>query len=378
MIPAANIYYLLCYAWDWMEGQALVDVDAVPSDNVQDLLGLALAEGTSRLLRLGIDRAYIAVQEEGRTPRGKIAIGECVNRCLHERGLVAYVADELSPDVLHNQLLAATIGRLARANVDPRVTWKLRQVARRFPLVSAIEPAPTLFRRVQLHRHNASYRFLLNLCELILGHLLPEGRTGAFRFHDFRANAQEMGLLFQEFVRNFLTREQHHFSVTAETVPWDVATEEPSQLQWLPRMQTDVSLVAPGRKVVIEVKYPANLFQTAFGGNPKLHSAHLYQLLSYLKNLEARGGTHATATGVLLYASAGQPLDLRYKIAGHGVLVRAVDLTRHWQEIRHDLLALIADVMHQGGDQRELLTRVRSSAHTPRLLYGCRPTIRDI
>lgn len=346
MIPAANIYYLLCYAWDWMEGQILVDVDALRGDNVQDLLGLALAEGTSRLLRRGIDRAYVGVQEEGRTPRGKIAIGECVSRCLHERGLVAYVADELRPDVLHNQLLATTIGRLARADVDSTVAWKLRQVARRFPPVSAIEPTPSLFRRVHLHRHNASYRFLLNLCELILGHLLPEGSTGMFRFHDFRANAQEMGLLFQEFVRNFLTREQRHFGVTAETVPWDATAEDPSQLQWLPRMQTDVSLVAPGRKVVIEVKYPANLFQTAYGGNPKLHSSHLYQLLSYLKNLEARGGAHATATGVLLYASAGQRLDLHYQIGRHGVLVRAVDLSRHWQEIHRDLLRLIADVTH--------------------------------
>jgi len=54
-------------------------------------------------------------------------------------------------------------------------------------------------------------------------------------------------------------------------------------------MQTDVTLSSLGQKIVIEVKYPADLFQTAYGGKPKLHSSHLYQLLSYLKTLRPEG-----------------------------------------------------------------------------------------
>src|SRR5262249_20948775 len=150
---------------------------------------------------------------------------------------------------------------LANADVDARIAWELRRLARRFPAVGAVNPTPSLFKRVYVHRHNASYRFLLHLCELILEHLLPEDDNGKFRFHDFRASPQEMGLLFQEFVRSFLAREQRDFGVTAEMVHWDATAEIAAQLGWLPKMQTDISLVAPGRKVVVEVKYPGSLFQ---------------------------------------------------------------------------------------------------------------------
>jgi hypothetical protein len=45
-----------------------------------------------------------------------------------------------------------------------------------------------------------------------------------------------------------------------------------------------------------------------------------------------------------LYAAEGQSLNLRYEIGKHDVLVRAIDLRRHWRQISDDLLALIADL----------------------------------
>jgi 5-methylcytosine-specific restriction enzyme subunit McrC len=51
-IPIANIYYLLCYAWDVLEEkETLADVDALDSTDLLDLFARVLVNGTRRLLR---------------------------------------------------------------------------------------------------------------------------------------------------------------------------------------------------------------------------------------------------------------------------------------------------------------------------------------
>ena len=64
-IPIKNVYYLLCYAWSHVEENDLVDVAALDEfKHVQDLLGTILADGTFRLLRVGIDRGYRETRED--------------------------------------------------------------------------------------------------------------------------------------------------------------------------------------------------------------------------------------------------------------------------------------------------------------------------
>ena len=102
-IPIANIYYLLCYAWDHVEESDVVCVDEVGVlERVHDLLGKILAEGTFRLIRRGIDRGYREVREDIAGIRGKIAVGETVKRALRSHGRVACTFEEMSHDVLHN------------------------------------------------------------------------------------------------------------------------------------------------------------------------------------------------------------------------------------------------------------------------------------
>ena len=63
-IPIANIYYLLCYAWGHVEEGDVVRLDELQElEEVHDLLGKVLAEGTFRLIRRGLDRGYREVQE---------------------------------------------------------------------------------------------------------------------------------------------------------------------------------------------------------------------------------------------------------------------------------------------------------------------------
>src|ERR1035441_6422817 len=72
-IPIANIYYLLCYAWDALEERdALADVGALDSTHLLGLSAGGLVTGTRRLLRRGLDRGYLAREEEIPGIRGKL------------------------------------------------------------------------------------------------------------------------------------------------------------------------------------------------------------------------------------------------------------------------------------------------------------------
>src|SRR5262245_45540968 len=119
MIPIGNLYYLLCYAWNRLDERDFVEVDALPRQDLPTLLAQILINGFKRLLRQGIDRAYIADSRDTQSPKGKIDLAESLKRGLLLRNAVACVVDELSHDVLHNRIIRTTLYRLAStAEVD--------------------------------------------------------------------------------------------------------------------------------------------------------------------------------------------------------------------------------------------------------------------
>jgi 5-methylcytosine-specific restriction enzyme subunit McrC len=339
-IPVRNVYYLLCYAWNWLEARNLVNIDALPGDRAENLLGKVLQDGVAHLIRRGLDRGYSAFDDEGRRLRGKLLVSETVRRSLLRYGRVACRMDELSYDVPHNRVIKAAMrALLALPGLDSSIRAALRNHCGRLHDVTDVELTPAAFRRVQLHRNVARYAFLVNVSRLVARSFMPDEKTGRRRFHPFTASEQEMGNLFEAFVRNFMRREQDVFPhVSAPKVAWDLDVETSSDAAWLPEMRTDVMLTNDSQRVAIETKYYATPFQSHHGSK-KLISSHLYQLLTYVSQLNASDGPEPI--GVLLYASAGENQQLEYRLSGHRILVRSLDLNRDWKDIHTDLLRLV-------------------------------------
>lgn len=342
MIPAHNLYRLLCYAWDWVEGLSLADVGQGESDRVESLLAHALLIGTRNLLRRGLARSYVRYEDELTVPRGKLDVPRTLGRALERHGRAACVFDELDPDVLHNRILRTTLLRLTRtAGIARPLVGDLHRAADRMAGIGEADLVPASFRRVQLDRNNAHYRFLLNLCELISRHTVPVAQGKGFRFIDFRASPQVMGTIFEAFVRGFLRREQSLFLVRGEHVAWAVGPMSVGAERLLPDMKTDICLISPTRKVVVEAKLYEHPFATGLGGVRRLHSGHVYQLLAYLRHLQLNGLQRPADAGVLLYGTQGVRFDLRYVLEGRHIHVRALDLAQPWPHLRRDLLEAV-------------------------------------
>lgn len=340
-IPIENVYYLFCYAWDHFEEAQSVPLGATSSPDLPNLLGRVLLHGSRALLRRGLDRNYQDCSDEIATVRGRIELGASLK--LQARSIRRLVCefDELSHDLLHNQIIKASLRRLARAQtIDRKLAHELVLTAQRMRDVSDIWLERSAFARVQLHRNNAYYNFILKVAELAFDCLLPDPGSDGFAFHDIFRDEIKMRKVFEDFVRNFYRSEQREFSVLPLTIHWDAEVASDTGVSRLPHMFVDIYLRSKARRLIIDTKYYVNALQQSHHGTPSFQSGNLYQLFSYLKNAAA-DASFANCEGMLLYPQAGPRLSERFLIQGHPVTLATIDLAQPWPAIADDLINLL-------------------------------------
>jgi 5-methylcytosine-specific restriction enzyme subunit McrC len=340
-IPVENIYYLLCYAYNKLDEGELVNIRNKDITELVDLFGQVLANGISRLLKIGLDRGYKSFSEESRMVKGRIDFNLMVKKYLFSQAKVQSEFDELSYDVLHNRILKSTVELLLKIDILNKNIWnRLSCLKNSLHEVSVINLNKSHFRCVQLHSNNSFYAFLLDICELIYDNILISEKNGDYIFRDFIRDERQMAYLFEEFVRNFYRIEQVKYNVFRENIDWMVEKPDSYASKFLPRMQTDISLESDNRKIIIDTKFYREVFQDYYE-NEKIKSHNLYQLFSYLKNIESLGGLNKYCEGILLYPAVKQKISLDYIMSGHKVSIKTINLNQDWKKIKEDLFDLI-------------------------------------
>lgn len=338
-IPIQNLYYLLTYAWDHFIPGETADLAAEDCPDLANLFAKVLASGLTHLTRRGLDREYVPHTDELSRLRGRLRLMESERRLTRQRGRMICDYDDLSHDVPHNQILRTTARRLlACPDLTADNRHALRLAADPLSHVSLIPLTAASFRRVQLHRNNRLYRFLLNLCELIHHKLLPDQQGGAHRLQDILRDEVVMHRLFEKFVRNFAARHCTGARVSAMGVAWQVSAEADA-LERLPGMVTDVTIEWPDRKLILDCKYYREALSSRWH-KKKLDSGHLYQLTAYLQNQALVPGWERVE-GMLLYPAVGQDFDWQYQLLGREVRVATLNLDQPWPDIHARLLEVI-------------------------------------
>lgn len=341
-IPIDNVYYLLCYAWNHVSEQDIVGRSELAGvENVYDLLAKVLARGTFRLARKGIDRGYLGVSAQLRAVRGKINVAETVKQALRVRSQVACEYEELSYDVLHNQILRSTLQSLLwLPSLDVKVRAEVFQAYVKLSEVTVVELNRKLFQLVLLDPNRRYYRFLLSICLLIYDHLVVDEVSGLNRFVSF--SEDRMWALFEDFIIAFYRQEQNRFTVNknGRTIAWDDHGTFDHYRQKIPSMVADVLLDSPDRHIVLDAKYYENALTGL--GQPKLRSEHLYQILAYLRNREAANPLdHVTHDGILLYPTVDVPISIEVKLEGFRIQAKSINLAQDWRRIHDDMLKII-------------------------------------
>jgi 5-methylcytosine-specific restriction enzyme subunit McrC len=340
-IPVANIYYLLCYAWDEFAPRLMTDVAVEEFTDTLDLFSHLLLVGIRALHRRGFETGYNTIEEGTSTVRGRILIGQSTRLFNAQPKRLQCAYDEIGTDTLTNQILKATVMMLLgeqRLKNDRRV--KLRHALRLLRGVSDIKLNARMFHGVRLHQNNRLYSFLTNVCRFFCESLEAQDRPGQYRFRDVDRDEKRMRKVFQKFVLRFFNRRQNVFKAKSEQSDWFAAALPGSDMLLLPKLVTDVTLRSVHRTIIIECKYTKSLFQKRFFAD-RFRSPHLYQLCAYLRNLEHHGGPDQEASGILLYPTAGIEVDQSYRLHGHRVRIKTIDLYQAWTDIEADMLSLL-------------------------------------
>lgn len=334
-IPIQNIYYMLCYAWDCYPEKQLVDVLSLEQKDLTEMLSELFEKAVSSLVKKGLYKEYIPHQEKLGVIRGKINFTESVrSRTFHQAKLVCDF-DEFSEDILHNQLVYATLRLLIKVgNLSANIKARLKRLAPYFTNVSLIPLTATQFKLPRIHQNNHQYRFILNLCELLYRQVLIEEGSGNYQFKDFDITDQKMASLFEAFVRNFYKKECPNYKVYREVIYWEADHQD-----FLPRMETDICIKAGVRKIIIDTKFYKEVLAVYYD-KEKIKTPNLYQLYAYLNNDPERH--HYQMEGILLYPEVDKVLDLEYNVQDKKIKVKTINLNQSWQEIEERLKAIIS------------------------------------
>lgn len=341
-IPIENIYFLLCYAWNKLDEKERVNVSIDDKTELLDLFAKVLINATKMLLKRGIDKNYIDHTEELAGVKGKVQISETLKSNLLFKQRTICNFDDFSANIILNQILVSTIYRLIRTKgLDKQLKSELVSLQRMLSGIDQIEITNPLFKQDRLSRNNHFYGFVMNVCQIIYESTFPSEEQGKYKFSDFTRDENKMNQLFEAFIRNFYRIEQKKYkTVKKETIKWQFDNTDNESYQYLPQMETDITLENDLEKIIIDAKFYRETMTLNYD-KEKIKSSNLYQLFSYLLNQQDSNLKTQNATGILLYPTIETDYNLNFKYSGHKILIRTINLNSNWRNISSRLKEII-------------------------------------
>ncbi len=328
---------MLCYAWGHLAEKDMANVAREDEKDIKHLLTRILLVKLRSLIKRGFYREYKSYQEETGTLKGRILFQDSINTYSFKRGKLHCEFEDMTHDIVHNQVIKSTLfSLLQHQQLDKQLIEEIQQLYPYFAEVAVIKINLRIFQEIKLHRSNQHYRFVLDICRFLYESLLLNEDIGESQFADFEREPKAMARLFEEFVRNFYKKEMPEFRVYRENIYWDAEGENTN---YLPLMQTDISLESIERKIIMDTKYYQHTLTQNFGSQ-KLISGNLYQLFAYISNHKKAEGKEIM--GMLLYPKSGKELMFAYRIKEFLVKINTVDLNRDWLSIHTRLKEIVS------------------------------------
>lgn len=341
-IPIENIYYLLCYAWNKLDEKERVNISIDDKTELLDLFAKILINAIKMLLKRGIDKNYIDYTEELAGVKGKVQISQTLKSNLLFKQRTICTFDDFSANIISNRILVSTIYRLTRTKgLDKQLKNELVSLQRMLSDIEQIEITNSLFKQVKLNRNNRFYGFVMNVCQIIYESTLPSEEQGKYKFSDFTRDDKKMNQLFESFIRNFYKIEQQkYYTVKKETIKWQFDNTDKDNYQYLPQMETDITLENDEEKIIIDAKFYRETMTLNYD-KERIKSANLYQLFSYLLNQQDTNLKTHNATGILLYPTIETDYNLNFKYNEHKIQIRTINLNSNWRNISSRLKEII-------------------------------------
>lgn len=326
---------MLTYAFQVLKQSNYNEIAAEEFENVHDLFAAILAKGIAQQLKQGLYREYISECENFSVMRGKLEIWGTIKNKLQRKQMLSCEYDELSVNNMFNQILKTTASVLLQhSSVSAEYRTALKRVMLFFDGVDMIDPIGIQWNRLRYQRSNHSYKMLLNICYFVLDGLLLSTDKGEYKMATF-LDEQRMSRLFEKFVMEYYRYHHPELRTTASQVSWNL---DYGVIDFLPIMQTDITLRNTERTLIIDTKYYSHTMQVhSQYDSRKIHSTNLYQIFTYVKNQDV--GNSGNVAGLLLYAKTEESItpDCDFQMSGNKISVKTLDLNTAFPDIAAQL-----------------------------------------
>jgi 5-methylcytosine-specific restriction enzyme subunit McrC len=339
-VKIQNIFYMLSYAYRIPRGDPLDNISADEEKN-HDPFAALLAKGVGYQIKRGLHRDYIEKKEALAGLRSQIRVGETIKQLSHISGKLVCAFDEFSVDSPHNQALKCVTNLLLRrGNVGDINKNALRKRLLFFNDVSDVEPRTIRWDAMKFHRNNASYRWLIDICRLIVDGLHIEEKKGTYELRNWLRD-REMETLYEEFVLGYYQTHYPTLKADSETMRWklDEIKSEYDKTP-LPFMKTDVTMIHGNKKLIIDTKYYYGTTSSPTRDRYIYKPDDLYQIFAYVENSHVNKNNKQNVAGLLLYVKTGKddPLDDCYVLCGNKIGIKTLDLHKKWKGEEDDTI----------------------------------------
>ncbi len=327
---ARNLLYMLSYTRDLQVREQAVASLLTQSSDWFELLTRLFVSDLHGQMQLGMDRAYVSVEDTLPVMRGRWEIGRQLARRPHVRHLFDVVYDEFSSDTPLNRVFRHVVDRLLPRTQNVESRRMLRDLRDWMSEVGSREPiaAHHLDRAAaSLTRLNERFLPAFNVARMFVENealRLTAGSRDAYAF------VFDMNVLFEEFIARFVSRYKQRLLPAAWRTALVEAQSRGNPLYLADRMpnrrpafrlKPDLLLKSPEGEplLILDTKYK----RLGTGGGQPSSSEDVYQMLAYATRLNC-------PRVVLLYpqpaGAASARVEYEVKGAHARLLVATVDL----------------------------------------------------
>ena len=346
-----NIYYMLAYAFDDSKMNNIEEskVNAEKFKYIYDLFAFMLTNITGKLIKRGLFKNYINESDELNTVKGRINLTESIKKNTFTNKKIVCEYDDYSENNYLNQIIKTTIYYLLSSNkLTKKYSDDLKKV---YSLLNTIDMLNNIYLirwdAIIYNRNNRNYKFIINLCYMIINGLLVNKYGGNVELMDF-INGKTLSSLFESFVRKYYQVEyKGKLTASGETINWQINEEYENNkmIDLLPQMHTDITLRHGNKELIIDTKfYDKTISKSGFNGSEKetIKSNNWYQINSYVTNKVYeynKQNINIEVAGMLLYAKTDEEIspDIETKVMGSKMYVKTIDLNTNFKNIEKQL-----------------------------------------
>ena len=324
---------MLTYAFQVLRQNQYEEVAVEEFEHIHDLFAVILTKGIAGQVKQGLYREYKEKTENVTILHGKINITETIQNKMKWQQTINCSYDELSEDNLYNQILKSTCRLLLHQDtVKKERKVQLKQVLLLFSTIQEIELKTISWNRILYERSNKNYEMLLNICHMVVDGMLLTTQTGEYRLASF-LDEQRMCRLYEKFILEYYRVHHPEYHANATQITWNVDDE---MTEFLPVMQTDITLNYKDRVLIIDAKYYTHTMQEQFD-KYTIHSQNLYQIFTYVKNMDKE--STGNVSGMLLYAKTEEQLipNADFLMDGNKISVKTLNLNQDFEKIKEQL-----------------------------------------